>query len=39
LTIDIGVGGCITYFSNQFLDKVLYPAKGDNPAATSIALI
>ena len=30
LTIIIGVGGCIGYFyfSNQFLDKVLYPAKG-----------
>ena len=32
LTIIIGVGGCIGYFyfSNQFLDKVLYPAKGKN---------
>ena len=32
LTIIIGVGGCISYFyfSNQFLDKVLYPAKGPN---------
>jgi len=30
MTIIIGVGGCIGYFyfSNQFLDKVLYPAKG-----------
>lgn len=30
ITIIIGVGGCIAYFylSNQFLDKVLYPAKG-----------
>lgn len=30
LTIIVGVGGCIGYFyfSNQFLDKVLYPAKG-----------
>ncbi|WP_299613459.1 carbohydrate ABC transporter permease [uncultured Tateyamaria sp.] len=30
LTIIIGVGGCIGYFylSNQFLDKVLFPAKG-----------
>jgi alpha-glucoside transport system permease protein len=30
ITIIIGVGGCIGYFyfSNQFLDKVLYPAKG-----------
>ncbi len=29
-TIIIGVGGCIGYFyfSNQFLDKVLFPAKG-----------
>ena len=32
LTIVIGVGGCIGYFyfSNQFLDKVLFPAKGPN---------
>ena len=32
LTIIVGVGGCIGYFyfSNQFLDKVLYPAKGPN---------
>src|SRR6056297_718215 len=32
LTIVIGVGGCIGYFyfANQFLDKVLYPAKGPN---------
>ena len=32
LTIFIGVGGCIGYFyfSNQFLDKVLFPAKGPN---------
>jgi alpha-glucoside transport system permease protein len=32
LTIIIGVGGCISYyyFSNQFLDKVLFPAKGPN---------
>lgn len=32
ITIIIGVGGCIGYFyfSNQFLDKVLYPAKGPN---------
>jgi alpha-glucoside transport system permease protein len=32
LTIVIGVGGCIAYFyfSNQFLDKVLLPAKGKN---------
>ncbi len=30
ITIIIGVGGCIGYFyfSNQFLDKVLFPAKG-----------
>ena len=30
LTIIVGVGSCIGYFyfSNQFLDKVLYPAKG-----------
>lgn len=32
ITIFIGVGGCIAYFyfSNQFLDKVLFPAKGEN---------
>ena len=32
LTIFIGVGGCVGYFyfSNQFLDKVLFPAKGPN---------
>ncbi len=32
LTIVIGVGGCLGYFyfSNQFLDKVLYPARGPN---------
>jgi hypothetical protein len=32
LTIVIGVGGCVGYFyfSNQFLDKVLYPARGPN---------
>jgi alpha-glucoside transport system permease protein len=32
VTIFLGVGGCIAYFyfSNQFLDKVLFPAKGDN---------
>ncbi|MEO1312486.1 MAG: sugar ABC transporter permease, partial [Pseudomonadota bacterium] len=32
ITIIVGVGGCIGYFyfSNQFLDKVLYPAKGPN---------
>ncbi len=32
LTIFIGVGGCIGYFyfSNQFLDKVLFPARGPN---------
>ena len=32
ITIIIGVGGCIAYFyfSNQFLDKVLYPARGPN---------
>ena len=32
ITIIIGVGGCISYFyfSNQFLDKVLFPAKGPN---------
>ncbi|WP_019955150.1 carbohydrate ABC transporter permease [Yoonia vestfoldensis] len=32
VTIIIGVGGCIAYFyfSNQFLDKVLLPAKSKN---------
>lgn len=32
MTIVIGVGGCVGYFyfANQFLDKVLYPAKGPN---------
>ena len=32
VTIIVGVGGCLAYFyfSNQFLDKVLYPAKGPN---------
>lgn len=34
LTIIIGVGGCISYFyfSNQFIDKVVFPAKGPNIA-------
>jgi alpha-glucoside transport system permease protein len=32
LTIVIGVGACLAYFwaSNQFLDRVLFPAKGQN---------
>ncbi|WP_372573611.1 carbohydrate ABC transporter permease [Ruegeria jejuensis] len=32
MTIVIGVVGCVGYFylSNQFLDKVLYPARGPN---------
>ena len=32
LTIVIGVGGCVGYFyfSNQFLDRVLFPARGRN---------
>ncbi|MEM8803032.1 MAG: sugar ABC transporter permease [Pseudomonadota bacterium] len=32
VTIVIGVGGCLAYFyfSNLFLDKVLFPAKGPN---------
>ena len=32
LTIFLGVGGCVGYFflSNQFLDKVLFPASGPN---------
>ncbi|MCO4848836.1 MAG: sugar ABC transporter permease [Yoonia sp.] len=31
-TIFLGVGGCLAYFyfSNQFIDKVLFPAKGVN---------
>jgi len=34
LTIVIGVGGCIGYFyfSNQFIDKVVFPARGPNTA-------
>ncbi|MEP1933482.1 MAG: sugar ABC transporter permease, partial [Roseibium sp.] len=32
ITILIGVGGCVGYFyfSNQFLDRVLFPARGEN---------
>ncbi len=32
LTIIIGVGGCVGYFyfSNQFLDKVIFPPRGPN---------
>lgn len=32
ITILVGVGGCVGYFyfSNQFLDKVLFPARGAN---------
>ncbi len=32
VTIVVGVGGCLAYFyfSNQFLDHVLFPAKGAN---------
>ncbi len=32
LTIVIGVGGCVGYFyfSNQILDKVIFPARGEN---------
>jgi len=32
LTIVIGVGGCVGYFyfSNQFVDKILFPARGKN---------
>ena len=40
ITIIIGVGGCIGYFyfSNQFLDKVLFPAKWpQTPGGTSTA--
>jgi hypothetical protein len=39
ITIIVGVGGCVGYFyfSNQFLDKVLFPARGKNAGATSTA--
>jgi len=32
MTIIVGVGGCVAYFyfSNQFLDRVLFPARGPN---------
>jgi len=32
ITIIVGVGGCVGYFyfSNQFLDKILFPATGKN---------
>ncbi|NNU78971.1 sugar ABC transporter permease [Halovulum dunhuangense] len=32
ITIIVGVGGCVGYFyfANQFLDRVLFPAKGPN---------
>lgn len=32
ITILVGVGGCVGYFyfSNQFIDKVLFPARGKN---------
>src|SRR5690606_29368104 len=32
ITIVLGVGGCLAYFwlSNQFLDRVLFPARGPN---------
>lgn len=32
ITIVLGVGGCLAYFwlSNQFIDKVLFPARGKN---------
>jgi len=32
ITILVGVGGCVGYFyfSNQFLDRVLLPARGPN---------
>ena len=32
ITIIVGVGGCISYFyfSNLFLDKVLFPIRGTN---------
>ena len=38
LTIVIGVGGCIGYFyfSNLFLDKVLFPTRGENAGRKSI---
>ena len=33
ITIIVGVGGCVAYFyfSNQFLDKVVFPSTGKNP--------
>ncbi len=33
MTVFIGVGGCVGYFflSNLILDKVIFPARGDNP--------
>ncbi len=39
VTIVIGVGGCLGYFyfSNLFLDKVLFPASGPNAGAISTA--
>lgn len=32
ITIILGVGGCVGYFylSNQFLDKILFPARGEH---------
>ena len=32
ITIIVGVGGCLAYFylSNQFLDRVLFPARGEH---------
>ena len=32
LIIIIGIGGCLSYFylSNQLLDKVLFPPRGEN---------
>lgn len=32
ITIVVGVSGCVGYFyfSNQFLDKILFPARGEN---------
>ena len=32
ITIIVGVGGCVAYFyfSNQFLDKVIFPARGEH---------
>ena len=39
IIIIIGIGGCLSYFylSNQLLDKVLFPPRGETPEITSLA--